>query len=83
MSLCHNMGNIKNVGKKHLLEGPETCKDMIPSGLETLESTHDLAEDPAPVLHTSPCRLSARKLSMINCQKKSHYRCVFFVSCVF
>lgn len=70
MSLSHgNMGKVKNIGQRHLLEVPETCKDMIPLGLEMLVSMHDLVEGPAPVLHTSPYRLSARKLNMINSQK--------------
>lgn len=62
---CDNMGKIKNVGQKYLLEVPETCEDMSPSGLEMLESIHILEGGPVPVLHTSPCRLSVRKLNII------------------
>lgn len=66
MSLCcDNMGKIKKVRQIHLLEVPETCKDMSPSGLEMLENTHILEGGPAPVLHTSPCRLSVIKFNII------------------
>lgn len=85
MSLCcDNVGKIKSVEQNHLLEVPETCKDMNPSGLEMLVSTRDLEGGPAPVLHTTPCRLSARKLNIINCQKSliSDVLCVFFISCI-
>lgn len=84
MSLCHdNTGKIKTVGQKRLPEVPETCKDRIPSGPEMLANMLDLVEDPAPVLHTSPCRLSVGKWNMIRCQQKSRYRCVLCVSWVF
>lgn len=44
---------------------------MSPSGLEILESTPNPEGGPAPVPHTNPCRLSARKWNVVTAKKKS------------
>lgn len=80
---CDNMGKIRNVEQKHLLEVPETCKDTSPSGLGTPASTCCPAGDLVPVFHTSPCRQSARKRNTTTGQKsRISGLCGFFVSFV-
>ena len=81
---CDNMGKIRNVEQKHLLEAPETYKDTSPSGLGTLASTRGPGGGLVPVFHTSPCRQSARKRNMITGPKRliSGGLCGFFVSFV-
>lgn len=70
---CHSAVTYRkiSIGQKHLLEVPETCKDMSPSGLEILESTPSPEGGPAPGPHTNPCRRSARKWNVITAEKAS------------
>lgn len=70
MSLCcDNMGKIRDIEQKHLLEVPETCRGRSPSGPERRVSTRGPEAGLAPAFHTSPCRQSARKWNTMICQR--------------
>lgn len=81
MSLLWADWGAQTFGYKHLLEVTGTCKDRSPAGQETQVCTHGPGGIPAPRLHTSPCRLSARKVSAVTAKLHLTY-CSLFVCLV-